>query len=101
MFANMTSLESVTMDNLREMNCGQFLRFDTKHKWTVWRVDSVPSITADTNYQGIGGYIYVLDDMYDSFKAIASRSNVTNKVKKLSQFVVDFPDVVLPEKVEI
>jgi len=103
-FSDCSSLESVIIDNLSTMSGGQFLRFCSKHKWTVWRVSALPSVTRNTNWQAIPGSIYVNDELYDSFKAMTlngggSASYITGKVKKLSSFATDYPDVVLPEKV--
>ena len=44
--------------------------------------------------------------MYEYFKSLSTSSgtaitNIRNKVKKLSEFATDYPDVVLPEKVEV
>ena len=105
MFCNCSSLETVILDNLKTQNSSQQTFNDCpKLKWVVWRVSENYITTHSTHYARSTGYIYVNDDMYDYFKSLSTSSgtaitNIRNKVRKLSTFSTDFPDVVLPEKV--
>ncbi|MBO5602638.1 MAG: leucine-rich repeat protein [Prevotella sp.] len=108
MFCNCPQLETVILDNLYIQNSSQqTFRDCPKHKWTVWRTDKEYVTTHSSHWNGsTGGKIYVNDDMYDYFKSLKTSSgtaitSISNKVHKLSEFATDYPDIVLPEKVEV